>query len=128
MHYRLTPVQDSIVSHTYLDHVGRVRQLLVAGFVGPTLCVQISVVRLPMMLADGLSVSFRRDRARIDRVMPHLRRQILRLPYKQLQELSAPLGLRLQLDKTHPQFGLFGIRSHRTASVGINPDAANGDG
>lgn len=66
------PVEDLravVLTHVHFDHVGRLPELLAAGYAGPILCTQASARLLPEVLGDTLRVGFTRDRQLIQRVV-----------------------------------------------------------
>ncbi|WP_035012485.1 MBL fold metallo-hydrolase, partial [Enterovibrio norvegicus] len=51
------PVKDIdalLVTHTHIDHIGRIPWLLAAGFRAPIYCTEATAKLMPMMLDDGL--------------------------------------------------------------------------
>lgn len=46
-------VQGVVVTHAHLDHIGRLPELLHAGFSGPIYCSEATAALLPLMLEDN---------------------------------------------------------------------------
>ncbi len=58
-----------IVTHVHADHIGRIPQLLAAGFKGPILCSEPSAKLLPLMLEDAFRLEHGRDERQIERYL-----------------------------------------------------------
>lgn len=58
-----------VVTHVHLDHVGRIPDLLAAGYRGPILCSVPSAKLLPVVLEDAMKVSGRWSPDAIERCL-----------------------------------------------------------
>lgn len=89
-----------VVTHVHIDHVGRIPQLLAAGFDGPILCSPPSALMLAEVLEDALKIGFTRDTRLVERVLAQIRARIVALPYGKWHTVfddgAGTLGIRLQ--------------------------------
>jgi metallo-beta-lactamase family protein len=69
------------VTHVHIDHVGRIPNLLAAGFDGPILCSEPSARLLPIVLEDAFRLSISRDREQLERYIKVVEQRIIALPY-----------------------------------------------
>lgn len=76
-----------IVTHVHIDHVGRIPELLDAGFSGPIFCSLPSAQLLPLVLEDALSIQGT-DRNRLHAFIVKLGRLIRPLKYGEVFALS----------------------------------------
>ena len=101
--FPIAHIRALVVTHVHIDHVGRIPQLLAAGFDGPILCSPPSALMLAEVLEDALKIGFSRDARLIERVLGQIRARVVALPfgqwYKVFDDASAragTLGIRLQ--------------------------------
>jgi len=91
-----------IVTHCHIDHIGRIPQLMAAGFDGPIYCSPPSAELLPLVLEDAVRVGFTRNQALVERFLRVLKARIRPLPYGRRQPVdlgpafSGGLTIRLQ--------------------------------
>ncbi|HAV03874.1 MAG TPA: MBL fold hydrolase, partial [Pseudomonas sp.] len=74
-------VKALIVTHVHIDHVGRIPNLLAAGFDGPILCSEPSARLLPIVLEDAFRLSISRDQDQLERYLKVVEQRIIALPY-----------------------------------------------
>jgi metallo-beta-lactamase family protein len=82
-----------IITHSHIDHAGRIPWLLAAGYEGPMICSEPSAALLPLMLEDAfkLSVSSRPDM--LERYARLIQARIQPLAYKTWRTLlDTPLS------------------------------------
>lgn len=79
--FPLDTVQALVITHTHIDHVGRVPYLLMAGFTGPIYCTTATAHLLPLVIEDALKIGLTRDPALIAAVLNRLRRMLVPLDY-----------------------------------------------
>lgn len=93
-------IQALIVTHVHIDHVGRIPDLLAAGFTGPIVCSEPSAVLLPLVLEDAFKLTVSRQPSLIDRYLQVVRERIVALPYDHWHALidkpSVNCNIRLQ--------------------------------
>ncbi|MFF7708704.1 MBL fold metallo-hydrolase RNA specificity domain-containing protein [Pseudomonas sp. NPDC007930] len=76
-----------VVTHVHIDHVGRIPQLLAAGFNGSILCSIPSAKLLPLVLEDAFRMAYSRDRQTVERYIQRISALIVPLPYGQWHPL-----------------------------------------
>lgn len=74
-------IKALIVTHVHIDHVGRIPNLLAAGFEGPILCSEPSARLLPIVLEDAFRLSISRDQEQLERYIKVVEQRIIALPY-----------------------------------------------
>lgn len=93
-------VQALIISHVHIDHVGRIPQLLAAGFTGPIICSPPSASLLPLVLEDAFKLSYSRDPLTLARYLELIRGSLVEVPYGQWHTVyegaSSACRIRLQ--------------------------------
>ena len=100
--YLPAPYQDAsdlrglIITHAHIDHVGRLPELLEAGFNAPIYCTEATALLLPIVMEDALGLT-RRDSDRSNQLLlKKMRRLLVPLAYDSWQDLQ-PLPVRLRL-------------------------------
>ncbi|WP_312381560.1 integrator complex subunit 9 [Stutzerimonas balearica] len=81
--FDLATVRALIVTHVHIDHVGRLPQLLAAGFNGPIFCSEPSAKLLPIVLEDAFKLGVSRDQKTVERYIQLVERRMQPLPYGQ---------------------------------------------
>ncbi|MCM2318346.1 MAG: MBL fold metallo-hydrolase [Pseudomonas sp.] len=71
-----------IATHVHVDHIGRLPQLLAAGFKGPILCSEPSAKLLPLVLEDAFRLGISRDAKLLERYLKLIETRTIALPYK----------------------------------------------
>lgn len=79
--FAIDGVRALIVTHVHIDHVGRIPNLLAAGFEGPILCSEPSARLLPIVLEDAFRLSISRDQSKLERYLEVISQRIIALPY-----------------------------------------------
>ncbi len=92
--FSLTGVMGLVVTHIHLDHVGRIPQLIAAGFDHPIYCSPPSAKLLPLVLEDALRVGVTRNRRIIERFVNDIQRLIRPVPYHKWINLDGGLTMR----------------------------------
>lgn len=93
--FPLRGITGLVVTHIHLDHVGRIPQLIAAGFEHPIYCSPPSAKLLPLVIEDALRVGVTRNQRIIDRFVEDLKRQIRPVPYRKWINLEGGLKMRL---------------------------------
>ena len=70
-----------IVTHVHADHIGRIPELLAAGFKGPIICSEPSARLLPIMLEDSLSVGLKHSEDEIERYLKLIAQRVIAVPF-----------------------------------------------
>ena len=79
--FSIEGIKALIVTHVHIDHVGRIPNLLAAGFEGPILCTEPSAQLLPIVLEDAFRLSISRDQGQLERYLKVVEQRIIALPY-----------------------------------------------
>ena len=79
--FSIEGIKALVVTHVHIDHVGRIPNLLAAGFEGPILCSEPSAQLLPIVLEDAFRLSISRDQALLERYLGVVQERIIALPY-----------------------------------------------
>jgi metallo-beta-lactamase family protein len=75
-------IRALIATHVHVDHIGRLPQLLAAGFKGPILCSEPSAKLLPLVLEDAFRLGISRDAKLLERYLKLIETRTIALPYK----------------------------------------------
>jgi len=67
--FSIEGVKALIVTHVHIDHIGRIPNLLAAGFDGPILCSEPSARLLPIGLEEAFRLSISRDQEQLERYL-----------------------------------------------------------
>lgn len=99
--FDLASVKALVATHVHIDHVGRIPQLLAAGFKGPILCSEPSARLLPLVLEDAFQLGISRDARQVERYLKLIEQRIVALPYKQWFALldSPHMRVRIRLQR-----------------------------
>ena len=75
-------IRALVATHVHVDHIGRLPQLLAAGFKGPILCSETSARLLPLVLEDAFRLGVSRDAKLLERYLSLIGMRTIALPYK----------------------------------------------
>lgn len=89
--FPLDHVRALVVTHTHIDHVGRIPYLLIAGFRGPIYCTRATALLLPIVIEDALRLGLTRDTKLIASVLELLRSLLVPIDYDVWVELGSVL-------------------------------------
>ncbi|WP_404402768.1 MBL fold metallo-hydrolase [Idiomarina seosinensis] len=87
-------IKALFVTHSHLDHVGRIPYLLAAGFTGPIYCTRATARLLPLVIADAIKVGVTRNAALIEGILQQLEEQLYAVDYQQWVKVSPALTIR----------------------------------
>ncbi|TBU91629.1 MBL fold hydrolase [Stutzerimonas kirkiae] len=79
--FPIDTVKALIVTHVHIDHIGRIPQLLAAGFKGPIYCTPPSARLLPIALEDAFRLQISRDRDTLQRYLQLIAQRLVVLDY-----------------------------------------------
>ncbi len=79
--FAIDGIKALIITYVHIDHVGRIPNLLAAGFEGPILCSEPSARLLPIVLEDAFRLTISRDQAYLERYLKIVEQRIIALPY-----------------------------------------------
>ncbi|MBF4434690.1 MULTISPECIES: MBL fold metallo-hydrolase RNA specificity domain-containing protein [unclassified Vibrio] len=89
--FPLTHLQALLLTHSHIDHIGRIPWLLAAGFHQPIYCTPATAELLPLMLEDGLKLQLGLGQAQRTRILERLNKQIKPVNYGVWQRISRDL-------------------------------------
>ncbi|WP_246194831.1 MBL fold metallo-hydrolase RNA specificity domain-containing protein [Pseudidiomarina piscicola] len=90
--FPLDNVHGLVITHTHIDHVGRVPYLLMAGFNGPIYCTSATAHLLPLVIEDALKIGLTRDRKLISAVLKRLHSLLVPMEYDEWRWVAAGSG------------------------------------
>ncbi|MGR5350258.1 MBL fold metallo-hydrolase RNA specificity domain-containing protein [Vibrio mediterranei] len=70
-----------VLTHSHIDHIGRLPWLLAAGFAGPIYCTKATAELVPLMLEDGLKLQLGFNRGQQLRIIELVRKRIRAIDY-----------------------------------------------
>ena len=79
--FPITGIKALIITHVHIDHVGRIPNLLAAGFDGPILCSEPSARLLPIVLEDAFHLAIGHDPRELERYLSIVEQRLIALPY-----------------------------------------------
>lgn len=79
--FSLENIKALILTHVHADHVGRLPELLAAGYSGPILCSEPSARLLPVVLEDAFSHRFGYSRTQLERYQALVSKRTIALPF-----------------------------------------------
>ncbi|HET8817086.1 MAG TPA: MBL fold metallo-hydrolase, partial [Pseudidiomarina sp.] len=94
--FQLDAIDALVITHSHLDHVGRIPWLLAAGFRKPIYCTTATAELLPLILSDAIKVGITRDRKVIEGLLDLLQQLIRPLKYDQWLSISDDLMIRFR--------------------------------
>ncbi|MFJ3481835.1 MBL fold metallo-hydrolase RNA specificity domain-containing protein [Pseudomonas sp. NPDC090202] len=77
----LQSIKLMILTHVHADHVGRLPQLLAAGFKGPILCSEPSAQLLPLVLEDAFRLEHGHDPSQVARYLKLVEERVIAVPF-----------------------------------------------
>lgn len=78
---RLDTIKALVLTHVHIDHVGRIPDLLAAGYHGPIICSEPSARMLPITLEDAFKHQFDHDKKDIQRYLALVQARTIALPF-----------------------------------------------
>ncbi|OCH11952.1 MBL fold hydrolase [Aliivibrio sp. 1S165] len=81
--FPISHLKALILTHTHIDHIGRLPWLLAKGFKQPIYCTPATAELVPLMLDDGLKLQLGLNKGQRARVLELIRKQIKPIPYNQ---------------------------------------------
>lgn len=86
--YPISHLKALILTHTHIDHIGRLPWLLAKGFKQPIYCTPATAELVPLMLDDGLKLQLGLNKGQRERVLELIRKQIKPIPYNQWHQIK----------------------------------------
>ncbi len=87
--FTIEHIEALIVTHTHIDHIGRLPWLLAAGFDKPIYCTPATAALIPLMLDDGLRLQLGLNQKQRQRVLTKIQKLLVPLDYDQRFEIKA---------------------------------------
>jgi metallo-beta-lactamase family protein len=86
--FPISHLKALILTHTHIDHIGRLPWLLAKGFTQPIYCTPATAELVPLMLDDGLKLQLGLNKGQRARVLELIRKQIKSIPYNQWHQIK----------------------------------------
>ncbi|WP_318443384.1 MBL fold metallo-hydrolase [Photobacterium leiognathi] len=74
-------IEALLVTHSHIDHIGRIPWLLAAGFSGPIYATEATAALLPLMLEDGLKIQLGFNEKQCQQFTQLIKQKIRPVPY-----------------------------------------------
>lgn len=74
-------IKALLITHTHIDHIGRLPWLLAAGFDKPIYCTKATAALIPIMLEDGLKLQLGLNKKRRSLILERIERLIVPVEY-----------------------------------------------
>ncbi|PTC02966.1 MBL fold hydrolase [Vibrio mediterranei] len=81
INFSLRAVLALVLTHSHIDHIGRLPWLFAAGFCGPVYCTQATAHLMPLMLEDGLKLQLGISQVQRTRLLALIKRHIKPVRY-----------------------------------------------
>ncbi|EPA0546052.1 MULTISPECIES: MBL fold metallo-hydrolase [Vibrio] len=94
--FSISDLKAVVLTHSHIDHVGRLPWLLAAGYKGPIYCTEATAELVPLMLEDGLKLQLGMRRHQRDSLLDFIRTLIRPCSYSQWIEIEEHTYLRFQ--------------------------------
>lgn len=99
--FAIAHINALILTHSHIDHIGRIPWLLAKGFTRPIFCTKATAELAPLMLEDGLKLQGL-IRKQTERVLKRIRTQIVAIDYNTWFEIPSPKQHHEQKDHGRP--------------------------
>lgn len=90
--FPISHLKSLILTHTHIDHIGRLPWLLAKGFKQPIYCTPATAELVPLMLDDGLKLQLGLNKGQRARVLELIKKQIKPIPYNQCHRITLSSG------------------------------------
>lgn len=104
--FPISHLKALILTHTHIDHIGRLPWLLAKGFKHPIYCTPATAELVPLMLDDGLKLQLGLNKGQRARVLELIRKQIKPIQYSQWHRvpLSSSSSSPLEAKRSRPSY------------------------
>ena len=86
--FDISHIEALLVTHTHIDHIGRLPWLLAAGFDKPIYCTKATAALIPLMLDDGLKLQLGLNSKQRKLILDKIERMIVSVDYHQLKNIE----------------------------------------
>lgn len=76
-------IEALLITHTHIDHIGRLPWLLAAGFDKPIYCTKATAALIPLMLDDGLKLQLGLNKKQRKLILDKIERMIVPVDYQE---------------------------------------------
>ncbi len=90
-------IKALFLTHSHVDHIGRLPWLLAAGFKGPIYTTQATAALVPLMIEDGLKVHLNLTKSECDKIIDIIQKQLHPVPYQSWVEIFLSTGDKLKI-------------------------------
>ncbi|MCF7355404.1 MBL fold metallo-hydrolase [Vibrio sp. CK2-1] len=87
-------IEALLITHTHIDHIGRLPWLLAAGFDKPIYCTKATAALIPLMLDDGLKLQLGLDKKQRKLILDKIERMIVPVEYGEWEKIGTCCELR----------------------------------
>ena len=102
--FSIQSIQALIVTHSHIDHIGRIPYLLMAGFNQPIYCTDATALILPLILEDSLKLSITRRKSLIKSTLQKVTNLIQVIPYNRWHAIKTSLQNHTNIPKVTFKF------------------------
>ncbi|OBU24936.1 MBL fold metallo-hydrolase [Photobacterium aquimaris] len=81
-----------LLTHSHIDHIGRLPWLLAAGFTGPIYATEATAALVPLMLEDGLKLQLGLNKKQCEKALALIHQRIRPVPYDCWAQIVLPTG------------------------------------
>ncbi|MDD9174920.1 MBL fold metallo-hydrolase [Aliivibrio sp. S2TY2] len=100
--FPISHLKALILTHTHIDHIGRLPWLLAKGFKQPIYCTPATAELVPLMLDDGLKLQLGLNKGQRTRVLELIKKQIKPIPYNQWHRIVLSSRSALKAKRPEP--------------------------
>ena len=94
MDFDIQHIEALLITHTHIDHIGRLPWLLAAGFDKPIYCTKATAALIPLMLDDGLKLQLGLNSKQRKLILDKIERMIVPVDYGELEKIGDCCELR----------------------------------
>ncbi|WP_442242766.1 MBL fold metallo-hydrolase, partial [Staphylococcus carnosus] len=87
-------IEALLITHTHIDHIGRLPWLLAAGFDKPIYCTKATAALIPLMLDDGLKLQLGLNKKQRSLILKRIERLIVTVGYGEWEKIRTCRELR----------------------------------
>ena len=111
--FPISHLKALILTHTHIDHIGRLPWLLAKGFKQPIYCTPATAELVPLMLDDGLKLQLGLNKGQRARVLELIKKQIKPIPYNQWHRIPLSSTVKSSGSSSCPSFSSSPLKAKR---------------